>query len=248
MDNIMVSRMRKVEYFTLIELLVVVAIIGILSSILLPSVSKARLRAQEAVCKSNLKQLYIGEILYSDGNDGFIFTSNYGAEWMMVTSWNKPSNSSSFHDGNTPFMEPYCGEESSDVYRCPATNYDPNATIMKDNGRSYEGFIDRNNSSPYKIDQYFFQIGNSWYYTDSGRIPLLTDFTAVVGGTNFMDLGSSTVHGNSGRLNLLSTDGSIILMNWPSAMWTTWNDPSWEGVFEGAIGEDLYIGPSLLGF
>ena len=99
-----------------------------------------------------------------------------------------------------------------------------------------------------KIQQYFFQIGNSWYYTDSGRIPLLTDFTAVLGGTNFMDLRDSSVHGNSGRLNLLARDGSVILMNWPTAVWTTWNDTSWESIFENAIGEDLYIGPSLLGF
>jgi len=240
--------MKKLRLFTLIELLVVVAIIGILSSILLPSLSQARLRGQEAVCKSNLKQLYIGEMLYSGDNDDNIFTTAFGAEWMMETSWRKPSNAGNFHDGNTGFMVPYCEEESSGVYRCPATNYDPNATIMKDNGRSYEGFIDRNNSSPYKIDQYFFQIGNSWYYTDSGRIPLLTDFTAILGSTNFMDLGNSTVHGNTGRLNLLSTDGSVIIMNWDPSMWTTWNDPSWEAIFERAIGEDLYIGPSLLGF
>ncbi|MCH2208096.1 MAG: prepilin-type N-terminal cleavage/methylation domain-containing protein [Lentisphaerales bacterium] len=39
--------------FTLMELLIVIAIIGILTSILLPSLHKAREKTKSAVCKSN---------------------------------------------------------------------------------------------------------------------------------------------------------------------------------------------------
>ena len=50
--------------FTLIELLVVMAIIGILISILMPSLTKARKSARASVCASNLKQYGIGIEMY----------------------------------------------------------------------------------------------------------------------------------------------------------------------------------------
>lgn len=59
--------MRK--KFTLIELLVVVAIIGILASLLLPALGKARATAQQAVCKSQQKQLGTAIYMYVDDTE-----------------------------------------------------------------------------------------------------------------------------------------------------------------------------------
>jgi prepilin-type N-terminal cleavage/methylation domain-containing protein/prepilin-type processing-associated H-X9-DG protein len=61
--------MRRSKGFTLIELLVVIAIIAILAAILFPVFAQAREKARAATCLSNLKQLGLGLMMYTQDYD-----------------------------------------------------------------------------------------------------------------------------------------------------------------------------------
>jgi prepilin-type N-terminal cleavage/methylation domain-containing protein len=77
MTNPQVRPCLRCAGFTLIELLVVIAIIAILAAMILPVLSRAKLRAQQAQCVSNVKQLALANLIYANDNGGV-----YCASWV----------------------------------------------------------------------------------------------------------------------------------------------------------------------
>jgi len=70
--NSIVGAIRKTKTaFTLVELLVVITVVAAMTSILIPSLVKARSNARVVVCKSNLRQLLLAGIGYAAENDDF---------------------------------------------------------------------------------------------------------------------------------------------------------------------------------
>ena len=106
--------------FTLLELLAVIATIAILAALLLPVLSRAKIKAQRTACLSNLHQLGLAWVLYYTDNADLLVESypiNNPYVWVQgdMTKPDEAANADLIEQGKL-----YHYEQSVSAYHCPA--------------------------------------------------------------------------------------------------------------------------------
>jgi len=216
--------------FTLIELLVVIAIIAILAAILFPVFARARENARRSSCQSNLKQIGLGVLQYSQDYD----------EKIVPVRW---YYSSSLPGSIMPFgalVQPYV--KSTQLFKCPSNT----ATgIMQGTGNSggpagvpdipisYRGNSGNSGSPPGDVSL------RPMAPLDAGAVSM-TSIQSVAttiligeekggGDPDLYDSGNAgDLQGHLGTTNFLFADGHVkslrpISTGSPVCMWTTNN-------------------------
>jgi prepilin-type N-terminal cleavage/methylation domain-containing protein/prepilin-type processing-associated H-X9-DG protein len=209
MQNRNNSRKNR-RIFTLIELLVVIAIIAILASMLLPALNKARDKAKDIACRSNLKQLGLSSAMYNlDYNDWIIpgnnarsgvggnWTANLADIYKLKKIWNVTEGLFVCPKEERPFG-PY-GEDKFSY-----THYAINSRVS-----GHPGFSD---SISYGINR------NEWHKTSGMAKPAIAKLIIDSNRTNTYIIDNSNAsnvafrHGegnNYGTANMLLMDGHV---------------------------------------
>jgi len=233
--------------FTLIELLVVIAIIAILAGMLLPSLAKAKLKAQGITCMNNSKQLILAATMFGvDNSDDFPGVIHSQATvpddprkpwvsgWVDWTTSADNTNISFLIDDHYAALAPFYGKQK-DIFHCPADKY-------ASQGQRNRGWSNRsrsmsanfflggaNPSNPnapmdpnYQLLKKFSQVANpgpsgTWLYLDE-HPDSINDAAFFAPRTGFwIDLPASYHNGAGG---LAFVDGHAEVHKWQSSVRT----------------------------
>jgi len=119
--------------FTLIELLVVIAIIAILAAILFPVFARAREKARQTSCLSNLKEIGLAAKMYVQDYDEIWHNGN---DMTMDTPWGLHTDVDCY-DEWPAFYTPYI--QNAQIFYCPSGGRDATLALIDAYGFNYDG-------------------------------------------------------------------------------------------------------------
>ena len=173
--------------FTLIELLVVVAIIGILASLLLPSLGRAREKAKRSVCLSNSSQVLRAVHVYGGDDDNRIphdYREYNGSNWMSTMT--EPGNPS---HGKYARLGRLLKDNLLDleVLYCPSEAVPEDASwqwSFKENEPLWEVSKNQTQGGVYLCANYMYRKGQNapTRLTDDGSEPIISDLFFTMNG------------------------------------------------------------------
>jgi len=132
--------------FTLIELLVVIAIIAILAAILFPVFAQAKLAAKKTADLSNLKQLSLAAIMYTNDYDDTLFAHQYNCGGSSLNNYTAVQTCPDYVSGNNTLLN--TAPDIINGFSSPTNMHDYWCFVVQPYTKNFQMLADSGSTTP----------------------------------------------------------------------------------------------------